>query len=385
MLQKLAETTLTLCAAETAVVSLLETDADTERFRWEAVAGVFANHRHHTLPRDGCPSGVCIDEDEPQLMYLPDRLYPALRLTPRVVETLLVPIHFCGRPIGTVWIASHSEGRKFDREDQRLMQGLAHFASAAWQLWKGAEKIDLVNNSLDNFLALLGHELRNPLMAIAGASRMVRQERVENPVIQSANDLIIRQTQHLTTLVQDLFDVTRVHTGKLELHKYNVELMPLVHRAIETVSPQIENHHHQLTVNNPTIPVFLNADPLRLTQIFSNLLDNAAKYTPDGGHVSLTVESLPDEVLIRVRDNGNGMPPEKLNDVFGLFTQLGSSDDIRHEGLGLGLRLVRTLTEAHGGTVNAVSDGIGKGSEFLVRLPVRVATAADHVTMHGRL
>jgi hypothetical protein len=136
MLQKLAETALDLCNAETAVVSLLETQGENELFRWEGLAGVFGRSRYNTMPRNATPCGTCIDQNSPQLLRMPDRIFPALRTKPPFVEALLVPFHAEWKPAGTIWVVSHTEGRRFDREDERVMQILGQFASASWQLWK---------------------------------------------------------------------------------------------------------------------------------------------------------------------------------------------------------------------------------------------------------
>src|SRR5678810_1197281 len=208
MLQKLVETAVELCNAETAGVSLLETRDGKELFRWEALTGVFASYRNNTMPRDASPCGTCIDENRTQLMYLADRLFPALLNEPRFVEVLLIPFAVEGRPIGTVWIVSHTEGRTFDREDERIMQVLAQFAAVAWQLWKAIEISDKANQRKDEFLAVLGHELRNPLSAIVGAVQILRTEHGGNDNLTKAVEILSRQTQHLTSLIGDLLDVT---------------------------------------------------------------------------------------------------------------------------------------------------------------------------------
>jgi signal transduction histidine kinase len=284
------------------------------------------------------------------------------------VEVLLIPFAVEGRPIGTVWIVSHTEGRTFDREDERIMQVLAQFAAVAWQLWKAIEISDKANQRKDEFLAVLGHELRNPLSAIVGAVQILRTEHGGNDNLTKAVEILSRQTQHLTSLIGDLLDVTRIGAGKLRLQKKDIELRPVVDQAVEIIRDQVELHGHQLTVLLPAESIRLDADPGRLTQMIANLLENAVKYTPNGGCISVGAELSGRDVCIRVRDNGIGLPKEKLTAIFDLFTQLDSRER-SNGGLGLGLRLVQTLTEMHGGTVEARSEGLGKGSEFQVRLP----------------
>jgi signal transduction histidine kinase len=165
------EVAVELCHADTAGISLLEGDV----FRWEALAGVFAEARNGTMPRDASPCGVVIDRNAIQLMNRPDRCFPALCAEPRFVEALLLPFHDHGKPIGTVWIVSHSCERTFDREDARIIEVLTKYASAAWQLWKHNEALSEQNRRKDEFLATLGHELRNPFAAIAAAAGILRE------------------------------------------------------------------------------------------------------------------------------------------------------------------------------------------------------------------
>ena len=162
MLQKLVETAIDLCQADTAGISILEGDA----FRWEALAGVFVSSRGSTMAREASPCGVCVDQNTTQLVHLPDRCFPALLTEPRFVEALLIPFHDHGKPVGTVWIVANNFERKFDREDERVMRTLAQFASAGWQLWQACELAAESSRHKDEFVAMLAHELRNPLAAI---------------------------------------------------------------------------------------------------------------------------------------------------------------------------------------------------------------------------
>ena len=366
MLQKVVEIAVNLCQADTAGISILEGDV----FRWESLAGVFAARRNNTMPRDASPCGVCIDQNTTQLMYLADRCFPALVAEPRFVEALLVPFQHDDKPVGTVWIVAHTEQRKFDREDERIVRTLARFAAAGWQLWKAYKSEAELSRSKDAFLAMLGHELRNPLAAILSANDVMQTIGINDSRAVKAMGVVARQSQHLSRMVDDLIDLTRISHGKLKLQKERVELRAALDQAIETTRAQIESRHHRISVNISESPIELEADPVRLSQMLANLLDNAAKYTPDGGEISITAELAGDQVLISVRDTGFGIPKDQIDNIFDLFMQLDTSPTTTSRGLGMGLSLVRNLAELHGGTVNVVSTGEGKGSVFTLCLPV---------------
>jgi PAS domain S-box-containing protein len=238
-----------------------------------------------------------------------------------------------------------------------------------------AEDLAEANRLKDEFLAMLAHELRNPLSPVLTALTLMRQATPESPLLQQARLTIERQVGQMTRLVDDLLDVTRISRGKMELHKERVELRAVVERAVEAVRPFLETRKHQLTLSLPAEPVWLEADPARLQQVLANLLHNSAKYTDPGGHVWLTAEHGEHEVVVRVKDNGIGISAEMLPRVFDLFAQEGRSADRAAGGLGIGLTLVQRLTRMHGGDVQAASAGPGRGSEFTVRLPVLAALA----------
>jgi signal transduction histidine kinase/CheY-like chemotaxis protein len=303
-------------------------------------------------------------------MHLPERHFPALRTDPRFVEALLIPFHDHGKPIGTVWIVAHDLERKFDREDERIVRELAEFASSGWQLWKATEAAEQANRNKDEFLAQWGHELRNPLAAILYTADALKvRETTSSPAMESLN-LIARQAQHLRGMVDDLMDLSRINRGKLELRKKAVDLKTIVDHAIETTRAQIEHRQHRLSVSLPDEGVYINADPLRLIQLLSNLLDNAAKYTPEGGDISVAAELAGAEVCIKISDTGIGIPANRLESIFERFTQLSEEGaEASSTGLGLGLSLVKTLAELHGGSVAVKSGEEGKGTQFTVKLP----------------
>ncbi len=222
----------------------------------------------------------------------------------------------------------------------------------------------------DEFLAMLAHELRNPLAPIRNAVQVLRLLGPASPKQNWAQDVMDRQVQQLTRLVDDLLDVSRITRGKVKLQKEAVDLATVVGRAVETSRPLIESRRHQCVVNLAPEPIWLQADPTRLAQVLANLLNNAAKYTAEGGRVLLTTTREGHEAVIKVRDTGMGIPAEMLPHVFDLFTQGERALDRSQGGLGIGLTLVRSLVELHGGSVQAFSAGPDQGSEFVVRLPV---------------
>jgi signal transduction histidine kinase len=222
----------------------------------------------------------------------------------------------------------------------------------------------------DEFLAMLAHELRNPLAPILNAVQLMRMKPLRDPQLVWSRDVIERQLAHLTRLVDDLLDVSRITRGKINLTREPVEIAGLVARAVETVQPLIVERGHQFTIEMPDEPIRVYGDPLRLTQALGNVLANAAKYTERAGRITLIARRSDDVLEIRVRDTGIGIPSALLPMIFDMFTQLRNDSGRSQSGLGIGLALVRKLLEMHGGTVTASSEGDGLGSEFLISLPV---------------
>jgi signal transduction histidine kinase/ActR/RegA family two-component response regulator len=222
----------------------------------------------------------------------------------------------------------------------------------------------------NEFLAVLGHELRNPLAPIRNALRIMKQRGPDDPDHAWARDVVEHQLMQLKQLVDDLLEVSRVASGKIRLDREPVDVATIVAFAVETSRPTIDAHRHRLSIALPSKPVIVEADPNRMAQVLANLLNNAAKYTEDGGQIRLAVAREGDRVALRVRDNGVGIPREMLPRIFDLFAQSDQSLDRSQGGLGLGLTLVRSLVELHGGSVEAHSEGPGQGSEFIVRLPL---------------
>lgn len=233
---------------------------------------------------------------------------------------------------------------------------------------RNREQIERASRRKDTFLATLAHELRNPLAPILpGVEVLLKAPHQTGRVVQVAS-MLRRQVDQMSRLIDDLLDLSRVTTGKIALRRDLVPLVEVIQRSVETAQPAIDAKHHRLALNLPGVPVTLNGDLHRLSQAVSNLLANAAKYTPAGGEIELTVELVGEkDLVIRVRDNGIGIPRESLETIFDLFDQgAGGSTD----GLGIGLTLVQTIARLHGGSIQALSDGEGRGSEMILDLPV---------------
>lgn len=229
----------------------------------------------------------------------------------------------------------------------------------------------------NEFLAMLAHELRNPLAPIRNAGHVLRLAPDNPAVVRSAAEMVERQTDHLVRLVDDLLDVTRISRGKIEIRPERIELAAIVTHVIDAAEALIQCMEHNVTVALPSQPVYLNADPIRLAQIIGNLLHNACKFTDNRGTISVTVDvedgdSHRPEAVIRVRDNGVGLAAEHRSRIFEMFTQVDTSLERSRDGLGIGLTLAKNLVDMHGGTLVAHSEGVGRGSEFVLRLPILI-------------
>ncbi|MEJ8835346.1 PAS domain-containing hybrid sensor histidine kinase/response regulator [Ramlibacter sp. AN1133] len=242
------------------------------------------------------------------------------------------------------------------------------------------EELEKSSRRMNEFLAMLAHELRNPLAPIRNAVTIMQLETLASPVLRNCRDVIDRQLTHVTRLVDDLLDVGRLTTGKIKLRKELVRLSDVVARSVETVRPLVTTRRHTLAVEQPREAVWVNGDSTRLSQVLQNLLVNAAKYTPDGGRIELRVRLDAGFVYVTVKDNGRGIAAEDLQRIFQLFAQAETAQSAASEsGLGIGLTLARSLAEMHGGSIDAASAGRGFGSTFTLRLPVasQAAVAAE--------
>jgi signal transduction histidine kinase/DNA-binding response OmpR family regulator len=334
-----------------------------------AIAQVLDAGESRLLPKLATGSAV-IAENTQQIDL------PAFELTAAVV----LPLVGRGKMLGALAAGVGPSGRVYGPADLALAEDLTGRAAIALdnaRLYRDIQKSDRAKNE---FLAMLAHELRNPLAPIRNACQILRVVAPDQPELTTARDMIDRQVQHLVRLVDDLLDISRITRGKIQLRPEPVEVAAVVARAVEVSRPLIEARKHQLTVREPSERLWVRADPLRLAQVLANLLNNAAKYTEEGGRIWLSAQRDGRHVAFRVRDTGIGIPAEMLPNIFDLFTQVDRSIDRSEGGLGIGLTLVKRLVEMHGGSVRAYSAGPGKGSEFLVRLPALAEPPSDAAT-----
>jgi signal transduction histidine kinase/ActR/RegA family two-component response regulator len=264
-----------------------------------------------------------------------------------------------GRPIAFATVSQNVTDRKRMENDLRRL----------------AEDLSNADRRKNEFLAMLAHELRTPLAPMSHAAHALRMGGSDAARVRAASEMLERQLGQMARLVDDLLDMSRITRGRIEIRRERAELAPIVHQAVEAARPLFTRLNHELTVTVPSEPVHLDADPARLTQVIGNLLNNAAKFTDEGGHVRLVVEQGDGEVRIRVRDNGIGIAAAQIPHLFEMFAQADTSLERSRDGLGIGLTLVKALVELHGGVVEAHSEGLGRGSEFTVRLP-RVTVAS---------
>ena len=232
------------------------------------------------------------------------------------------------------------------------------------------QALTAANQRKDNFLATFSHELRNPMASICTAVELISRTASRNAELEGSLKLIEEQLDFVRRMLDDLLDVTRISTGKVRLNIGPVVLQEIIEKAVESTRPRAEERRQRIQVIGPRSSIVLQGDPDRLQQVFSNLLSNAVKYTPERGAICLEVTIEADEAVVRVTDNGVGIPHDMLPRIFELFTQVETQ--LSHGGLGIGLALVKDFVALHGGSVQVRSEGVGKGSEFMVRLPLKV-------------
>jgi signal transduction histidine kinase len=266
---------------------------------------------------------------------------------------------------------------EYSQADTAMFESVAWRAAIALVNSGLYEEIEQADQQKNRFLSMLAHELRNPLAPIRSAVDVLRLCGDNPQDIGWARDIIDRQVNHLIRLVDDLLDISRITLGKIRLQPEQLTAQELVLEAVEVSRPLIEKSRHELTVDVPNEPIRLLADRARLTQVLANLLNNAAKYTPHGGHITIGSQQEGDQALFRIRDTGIGIPQHMLDKVFDMFIQIDSGLDRAHGGLGIGLTLVRELVNLHQGSISVASEGPGKGSEFTVRIPLAESTTSD--------
>jgi signal transduction histidine kinase/ActR/RegA family two-component response regulator len=330
-----------------------------------------------------CPSiGRVLASGQPELMVDIAVAHPDAAAGTGLLSVLILPLSARGRTLGALALGMGCSGRA-GPGDLFLAEEFAGRAAVYLdnaRLYRDAQEADRRKNE---FLSMLAHELRNPLAPIRNAVQILRLRGPREPEQQSIQDMIDRQVQQLVRLVDDLLDISRITRGKIRLQTEPTELTAVVQRAVETSRPLIDARRHDLTVSLPDQPVRVQGDPVRLAQVLGNLLNNAAKYTEDGGKIWLTVERANGEAVCRVRDTGLGIPSDMLASVFDPFTQVDRSLDRSQGGLGIGLTLVKQLVELHAGRVQVHSAGLDQGSEFVVRLPALAGEVSHGPSTNG--
>jgi PAS domain S-box-containing protein len=307
---------------------------------------------------------ICVDADDELA-----RAIDAVSGAGQAGDALAVPlVGHDGRKIGLLQASGKIDGT-FTAEDHAVLAQLASIAATGFENARLYGSLQEQHRRKDEFLAMLAHELRNPLAPIRAAADLLSLPNVAEGTIRQTSAVISRQVQHLSSLVDDLLDVSRVTRGQIELSTEVLDIGRVVADAVEQVRPLVQAKRHELAVSLPAEPMQVSGDHKRLVQIMTNILNNAAKYTQRGGRIDVAIDATEHEIVLRVRDNGIGIAPELQQKVFNLFAQGERSSDRSQGGLGIGLALVRSLVALHGGSVACHSDGQGRGSSFVVTLP----------------
>jgi signal transduction histidine kinase/CheY-like chemotaxis protein len=308
---------------------------------------------------------------------------------PKSRSAIMVPLRLEDVVVGVVQVMADRDGA-YDMGDLELLEGISLLLAVALEnarLYRRAQDELLERRHLeealreadrrkDEFLATLGHELRNPLNPIRNAVTLLRLKSTADPEADWGHGIIDRQVEHLTRLIDDLLDVSRITRGRLDLRRRPVRLDEIVRSAVESSRALVDSRGHHLAVDMPLDPILVDADPVRLAQVFWNLIENAAKYTPERGHIGIAASRRDGQVVVTVSDDGLGIAEDKLPHLFDLFYQADRSIERTTGGLGIGLTIVKRLVELHGGSVAAASGGAGRGSTFSVTLPLYAGPAS---------
>lgn len=300
-----------------------------------------------------------------------------------IYSGVVVPLSRSGTLIGCMFV-NDNKPRKWTDGEVALIEDVAERAWNAVERIRAEEALREADRRKDQFLAMLGHELRNPLAPISAAAELLQMAASDTERVKSVSKVIARQVGHMIGIVDDLLDVSRVTSGLVVLQKDEVDLKRVVSDAVEQIRPLIETRHHQLSVETAPGIANVSGDYKRLVQILANLLNNAAKYTPEGGEIVVQMKVANDEVVVCVRDNGIGIDRSLLPSIFDLFSQGERSSDRAQGGLGLGLSLVKSLVELHGGSVTAQSEGVDCGSEFTIRFPLLTKNTGTLALSHRK-
>jgi PAS domain S-box-containing protein len=387
--QRIAESILPLFEAQSSVVRLLQPDG---ALACVAIAGKWLEN---FKPGYLLPPGVGLvgrAVAERRALWTSDILAePSVVLTDAFRRglagaghhaVLAVPLQVKGEIIGAISTA-HREIRTFSQGEIDLLQAFADQAALAMrnvQLFAREQtaraEAEAANRAKDQFLALLAHELRNPLAPIVTAAALLRRPEAPAAVVQQSAGIVARQAANLARLLDDLLDVSRITRGRIELRLQIVSIAAAVISALETTRPLVDERRQSVSVDLPATPLYVEADPIRLEQIIVNVLNNASKYTPPEGRISVAAVREGEDAVLRIRDTGIGIEPEMLPRIFELFVQGDQSLAHTSGGLGIGLTLVHRLVQLHRGRLDVRSDGPGRGSEFTIRLPLSLTEAA---------
>jgi len=342
------------------------------------------------LPLDTAVCGTAITQRKPQVVEDVDASDdPAVSH----VKALDLKVYVCHpliageRLLGTLSFGSRTRSR-LDGDELDFLRTVAHYVTLAYERLRLLAERREADRRKDEFLSVLAHELRNPLAPVRNGLQLLRMPTADAATLRKATDMMERQVSLMVRLIDDLLDVSRITRGKVDLRLERVELKNVIMQGVETARPHLDEMGQQITVTVPTGPVWLHADPVRLAQVVSNLLNNACKFTGRGGRVWVTAERRGSQAVIQVKDTGIGIPPDQLKSIFDMFVQADPSPARRHSGLGLGLTLVKSLVEMHHGTVTARSEGANRGAEFTVLLPVAAeqkAAALPERKEHGNM
>jgi signal transduction histidine kinase len=377
--------------ADCALVALSDANGVVARMKWAAVgsngapSSIAVDESCRIDPRLSSALDLVLGDETPEILEFPSEGIPAIIRTsgegvPNRISLasamLVLPLKARGRTLGALALMIEKPMRRWANSELAIIRELVGRAGIGLDnalLVRDIQEKDRLKNE---FLAMLAHELRNPLAPIRNALPILDLAPADPARLGWVKDVIGRQVNHLVRLVDDLLDISRITERKIRLEMRVVDLADVVAAAVETSKPLIEAQGHRLTVSLPKDPIRLRVDATRMAQVLSNLLNNAAKYTPPGGEIQLAVEIAGDQALLRVKDSGIGIPQDMLVRVFELFTQVDRSLDRSQGGLGIGLTLVRELVAMHDGAVEVRSGGVNRGSEFTVRLPI-VAVRSD--------
>lgn len=375
---ELADAARSLCESSSAGVCLLDGSDTAQVFRWVAVAGLCSDLRNLTTTNQECPCGETVASGAPRLFIRPQARFACLHIPGvEIAEALLVPIAEHGRHLGVLWIFSLAGGRQFDAEDARLLSSLAKVAAGVLTVIELRDRATESELRREEFIAMLGHELRNPMApidsALSAAKRLPPGDARAHEVLTIAQ----RQMRQLRTLVDDLLDAARLKHGKLAIRHSDTSLNEIAFDALSGVRHHIEARKHTLVKKGIDAPIYVHADHVRLSQVLGNLLSNAAKYTPIGGHIELDVQveenlrgGTSKTAVIQVKDNGVGLDPSTTAGLFELFAQTPSNRTGAGGGLGIGLAVAKRLVELHEGSISIESAGLGQGTVVTLRLPI---------------